>query len=827
MAHLRHSNRAYISQRLKEGLNGLEYKRYNYICAPTGYGKSFVCSTFFKSYSGRSVLWIDADTTKDAFWSGLCAALKLIDPTYSHELLSIGFPHTDEDVRRISYILDMFPSKESEYLIIIDNFDKLQTDILCQIFSGNCIKSSLGISFIFLIESLVNHKIINLITKSKAGFIGTELLSFNVDDIKDYYRLKELIITAEEALAVYNKTYGWPYAVKLYADYHDKPDNYISNMLDSFIYTNIWLDSTDNMKKFLLDMSVFDWFTLTQCSIQTGMNEADCYNQLMGLGLIRYDEDRQRYSFNPVLKHFIKNILNNETVSSIYDITLCTANTYKSTGNCYEAIRLYARAGHYQEIYDYEVTLKQLYSQITKANKDIFFDIANHYWSVEKNGYYDFAIIICFIMFLYNERQTASKLISDINKDISKDSAVGEKKLIDYEAALTYISAFLEYNNFESMNALFLDAAKLTQKPLELVAGQFPFIFECPSVMSLYHSGVGELDCETAMLEACAPNYYRITNGHGKGFEALMKAEVLYNRGDIEGAQILCHKAVYMADGRNQYSIYIAATFLMTLIAVYKGANDEFNEHIRHLTNITEGDVQADRHIQKIADICKSYIYSNLSKTEYMSDWLKSYRQLEQSVNFHTLGFANIILGKYLILTRDYHKFLGISGQLLGLNHIYSYITANIYTYIYLSIANNETGEKEKSHGFLLEAVNLAYPDGLYMPFVHNYTYICSLLTQISETADSDILLFIKNVQRLAKPYEKGVKAINKAGRLLADYGLTVREADVAKLAAKRLTNREIAEQLFIAESTVKSNMKVIFNKLQINSRAELKNFFD
>ena len=68
---------------------------------------------------------------------------------------------------------------------------------------------------------------------------------------------------------------------------------------------------------------------------------------------------------------------------------------------------------------------------------------------------------------------------------------------------------------------------------------------------------------------------------------------------------------------------------------------------------------------------------------------------------------------------------------------------------------------------------------------------------------------------------------MNKAGRLLADYGLTVREADVAKLAAKRLTNKEIADQLFIAESTVKSNMKMIFNKLEINSRAELKNFFD
>ena len=31
MAHLKHVNRAYISKKLKDGLSGLEYKRYNYI----------------------------------------------------------------------------------------------------------------------------------------------------------------------------------------------------------------------------------------------------------------------------------------------------------------------------------------------------------------------------------------------------------------------------------------------------------------------------------------------------------------------------------------------------------------------------------------------------------------------------------------------------------------------------------------------------------------------------------------------------------------------------------------------------------------------------
>lgn len=825
MAHLKHVNRAYISKKLKDGLSGLEYKRYNYICAPTGYGKTLVCSTFYKNYSRRTVLWIDADTTPDIFWKRLCTSLNVVNATYANELLKAGFPYNDDDIRNITYILDMFPSKDSEYVVIIDNFDKIHTSILGRLFNANCIKNPLGISFVFIVKAVTDHKIINLITKNEVGFIGTELLSFDIDDIIYYYRINELVITREEALSIYNKTYGWPYAVEIYMKNHNMSDNHIMNILDSFIYTNIWLDNTDSINEFILKMSVFNNFTLTQCSRQTMLSEKDCYNILMGISLIMYDKDSQSYMFNPVFRHFVTDILNNKTTDVIYNITLDAANTYKASHNYYEAIALYSRIGHYQEIYDSDVSVEELYEYVIKSNKDIFLDIANHYWSVEKKGHYDMAVNISFIMFLYNEKLTAAKLISNISDDIKKDCHLSKEQVMDYNAALTYINAFLDYNDFTKMNAQFIKVADITNKPLKHIAGHFPFSFECPSVMSIYHSSPGALDYETYALEECASNYYRITNGHGKGFEALMKAEVLYNRGEIESAEILCHKALYMADGRNQYSIYIAATFIMTLISIYKGANDEFKEHMNNMTHITENTSYLPQHMHKMTDICKSYIYSNLSSPDNMCEWLKDYKQLELSINFHSLGFANIILGKYLILIGDYHKFLGISGQFLGLNHIYSYVISNIYTYIYLSIANNETGEKEKSHKFIMMAVNLAMPDRLYMPFVHNYPYINMLLDEINTA--KDISLFVKNIQRLSKPYEKGVKAINKAGRLLADYGLTVREADVAKLAAKRLTNKEIADQLFIAESTVKSNMKMIFNKLEINSRAELKNFFD
>lgn len=51
---------------------------------------------------------------------------------------------------------------------------------------------------------------------------------------------------------------------------------------------------------------------------------------------------------------------------------------------------------------------------------------------------------------------------------------------------------------------------------------------------------------------------------------------------------------------------------------------------------------------------------------------------------------------------------------------------------------------------------------------------------------------------------------------------LTRREQEIASMASSGLTNREIAERLYISENTVKSAMKSIFFKLGIESRRKL-----
>lgn len=56
----------------------------------------------------------------------------------------------------------------------------------------------------------------------------------------------------------------------------------------------------------------------------------------------------------------------------------------------------------------------------------------------------------------------------------------------------------------------------------------------------------------------------------------------------------------------------------------------------------------------------------------------------------------------------------------------------------------------------------------------------------------------------------------------LESYLLTAREKTIVLELLKGLSNKAIASQLFIAESTVKKHVQNIFKKLEVSSRQEL-----
>lgn len=173
-----------------------------------------------------------------------------------------------------------------------------------------------------------------------------------------------------------------------------------------------------------------------------------------------------------------------------------------------------------------------------------------------------------------------------------------------------------------------------------------------------------------------------------------------------------------------------------------------------------------------------------------------------------------MIFGRYLIETEQYKRFLGISGQMLGIAGIYKSALGNIYTYIYISVANKMlNNDMPKAVNFMKEAVDIAQKDRIALPFLENYERIQGILSD-SFFEDNE---FVREVIQYAEIYKSRFKVVDNS-----DNGLTKRENEIAYLAAQRYTNKEIALKLHISENTVKSNLKMVYSKLGITKRSEL-----
>lgn len=61
-----------------------------------------------------------------------------------------------------------------------------------------------------------------------------------------------------------------------------------------------------------------------------------------------------------------------------------------------------------------------------------------------------------------------------------------------------------------------------------------------------------------------------------------------------------------------------------------------------------------------------------------------------------------------------------------------------------------------------------------------------------------------------------------KLHEAMANKGLSHREREVAILVSKGLANKEVADQLFVTEKTVKFHLTNLYKKLAIKSRAQL-----
>ena len=389
---------------------------------------------------------------------------------------------------------------------------------------------------------------------------------------------------------------------------------------------------------------------------------------------------------------------------------------------------------------------------------------------------------------------------------LQSDLAEREKDALRGEMEL--LLSFLGYNRIEDMSRRHRRALELLGGPARLISVRSTWTFGSPSVLYMFWRESGCLEDELDQMDRCMPYYYRLTGGHGSGAEVVMRAEACFQRGELDEAEQLCHRALFKADLKKQNSIYQCGLFLLCRIAMQRGDRPLLEDTRQALRN---------RALQNTEDLCRytldladSYISLLLGKRAEVSPWLAEGQISRRRLVIMSQPFAYIIYGRVLLEQKEYHKLLGVSEYLLELSSIFPNLLPQVYARLYMARGLRALERCQEAALQAKQAFWMAVPDRVYMPFVENYPDIRSLLPDTPE----------------ANPHRQEIFRLYQAGTRAWDGGtvpFTPRERDILRFLRQDMTNRQIAEKLYLSPNTVRNTISGMLRKRGLASREQLK----
>ena len=111
-------------------------------------------------------------------------------------------------------------------------------------------------------------------------------------------------------------------------------------------------------------------------------------------------------------------------------------------------------------------------------------------------------------------------------------------------------------------------------------------------------------------------------------------------------------------------------------------------------------------------------------------------------------------------------------------------------------------------------AIDLAVSNGMLQTVASEGAELAELVEAVAWRAPAN---WMDRFRRATRP--AGATSLRSPADVVER--LTKREVDIARFLPSRLTVREIAQELYISQNTLKFHLKVIYRKLGVSSRAE------
>lgn len=810
------ANRHYYAPRLLEKLEGILSVPVTVVEAPSGYGKTTAVKDYLmnKLPKGTPVYWWSAEEDEaGTSWTRLCKELEHIDPASGKQLLAAGFPKllSAWEIARVISSLRC----DIQSVLVLDDFQFLQKELPRTVMSA--LLSYIGARLHLVIITQTSRPFpLSFFEQAGVRYIHKEDLRLNAEDVRRYCRLCGISVTEAEAAQLYGYTEGWIVALYLAVLQRQRgeglaPGLSVLQLMEKIVWENLSREG----KKLFLHIAPFHGVTIEQICflLQADPLPESIFRLLEETPFVRYEAEEHRYVPHAIMREML-----------LRRLKAADAQTRKS---CYSRAGMwYAQAGEtvnalscFFKVEDYKAILSLPLVGLTLARIDgvPFTELADSLLAdcpAEIKAKYPISLLRIAYAFIGADKQEKAKaLLEEIKAMIREVKDENERSALMGE--WTLVSAYLAFPDIIKMASIMEKAAEMIGGRCRTLTAGEPFAFGLP-LMIFFHRTPGCLDQEIQALSSVANLLLRLT-GVKSGADVLLKAEAALYRGCLSEAEPLAYQAAYLAEGSGQWTIRTGTVNLTAQLAIKRGSNSDLSQYIKELEETVDTDFIG----PFVTQLLQTDYYMWLGLTELIPKWVREGRTFFSDAP----SWVKIYLGYYqlgvLLQEEAYVRLLGAAEAAIAECREAGYLMVEIYMYIIAAMGYFNTGRQEEAFSYVKEALVKAMPDGIYLPFMEFKCMLGGLIERaFSELGERMPEEIAENGQVMGDNWKLLIRLSSESGAL--PYGLTEREMEVATLAAKGMSNKEIASTLFISETTVKFHLRTVFSKLGIDRRSKL-----
>jgi DNA-binding CsgD family transcriptional regulator len=254
--------------------------------------------------------------------------------------------------------------------------------------------------------------------------------------------------------------------------------------------------------------------------------------------------------------------------------------------------------------------------------------------------------------------------------------------------------------------------------------------------------------------------------------------------------------------------------------AIASGDHPFYKEYEAFLKHVIENNMGAD--VSSYAQLQLAIGFMGAGLPEMAAGWIKNgdFTNVYPAVKFEAI-FLRI---EYFRWQKKYESMLAAAQTTLSLltsqysQREFSFTEIQLRTRC--AVACHYLGRVDEAKRWLLDAMDIAFPHGFTVPFADIITDLGGLLEQCMKQAYPEYRdkVIAQSRQIVNNWIAFHVRYLKDNTPLI----LSIREQEIANLAARRVPYAEIAKRFGLSPGTIKNTVQVIYSKLYVKNRDEL-----